>query len=404
MQHKVLGGSGMVRIRKTLWNNDTEPVIAIMAILLVLGTVNVFSSSFVLSTTEYSTPYHFLVRHLTWVAIGCVCFLICKRVDYHKWRHWMPVVVLLIVGSLVAVLVVGISVNGAKRWLGFGPFTFQPAEFAKLLSLMLASAAISVRVHQKRKVSLLNVQYATIVVMAALTELEPDLGTAAIIVGMPLLMALVVGLTPIWKKIIFIATPLLLVVVFIAQPYRLQRLRVVYDPFSDAQNIGYQTVQSLATIGSGGLWGMGYGIGVSKYDYLPEVHTDFAFASFCQEHGYLGALLVFALFTLLIFFCVRIANKAQDEFGQMLAMGIMILIGGQAIANLFMVSGMFPVVGVPLPFISYGGSSLLVTMIAMGILLNICQGGSKKKNAKKLKTKSEAAKPPRLHLVRTGKK
>lgn len=395
----------MVRIRKTLWNNDTEPVIAIMAILLVLGTVNVFSSSFVLSATDYGTPYHFLTRHLVWVAIGLVCFFICKRVDYHKWRHWMPIVVLFIVGSLAAVLVVGISVNGAKRWLGIGSLTFQPAEFAKLLSLMLASAVISVRIHQKRKIGLCNPQFFTIALMAALTELEPDLGTAAIIVGMPLLMAFMMGLTPRWKAVLFIAAPILLTLLFVAQPYRLQRLLVVYDPYSDAQGVGYQTVQSLATIGSGGLFGMGYGVGVSKYEYLPEVHTDFAFASFCQEHGYLGAILVFFLFALLIFFCVRIANKAQDEFGQMLAMGIMILIGGQAIANLFMVSGMFPVVGVPLPFISYGGSSLLVTMIAMGILLNICKTGKTKGKKPIVKKPAEPRQaPPRLHLVANNKR
>ena len=152
----------------------------------------------------------------------------------------------------------------------------------------------------------------------------------------------------------------------VIQPYRWNRMKIMFNPWSDAQGIGYQTVQSLSTIGSGGFWGMGLGDGVSKYEYLPEAHTDFAFAIFCQEHGYVGALMVFLLFGLLILFCVRVANRAEDEFGQMLAMGIMLLIMGQAIANLAMVGGMFAVVGVPLPFISYGGSSLIVTMMPWG--------------------------------------
>lgn len=399
-------GERMVPERLTLWRNDREPVIAIIAILLVIGTVNVFSSSFVLSVTDYQTPYHFLTRHLVWVALGIVFCFICQKVDYHKWRQWMPFMIAFVVLSLIAVLVVGISVNGAKRWLGVGPFTFQPAEFAKLLSLMLASAAISVRIRQKRRVSLWNPQFGIILLMAVLTELEPDMGTAMIIVGMPLLMALVIGMTNFWFRSICVVGPLAAVAMVIMQPYRLKRLAVMYDPYADAQGVGYQTVQSLATIGSGGLWGMGFGAGVSKYEYLPEVHTDFAFASFCQEHGYIWELFVFFLFVMLILFCVRIANRAKDEFGQMLAMGIMILVCGQAIANLFMVSGMFAVVGVPLPFISYGGSSLLVTMIAMGILLNICKTGRQNGQAKK-KAKTapvEKEQKTRLHLVANNKK
>lgn len=161
------------------------------------------------------------------------------------------------------------------------------------------------------------------------------------------------------------------------QPYRMARLKVWFDPWADAQGMGYQTVQSLSTIGSGGFWGMGLGEGVSKYEYLPEAHTDFAFAIFSQEHGYMGAFMVFLLLGMLVLFCVRIANRAPDEFGQMLATGIMVLIAGQAIANIMMVGGLLPVVGVPLPFISYGGSSLIVTMVAMGMLLNICDHGKK---------------------------
>ena len=161
------------------------------------------------------------------------------------------------------------------------------------------------------------------------------------------------------------------------QPYRIERLKVTFDPWSDAQNMGYQTVQSLSAIGSGELTGMGLGVGVSKYDYLPEAHTDFAFAIFCQENGFLGALFVFLLFAALAIYSARVANKAKDTYGQILSMGIMIIVVGQAIANLLMVGGMFPVVGVPLPFISYGGTSLIVTMASIGILVNIGRQGER---------------------------
>ena len=201
------------------------------------------------------------------------------------------------------------------------------------------------------------------------------MGTALIVLGVPVIMAMVAGMSMKYVLILLGLSPLGLLVVASIQPYRMARMKVWLDPWADAQGMGYQTVQSLSTIGSGGFWGMGLGEGVSKYEYLPEAHTDFAFAIFSQEHGYMGAFMVFLLLTLLVLLCVRIANRAPDEFGQMLATGIMVLIAGQAIANIMMVGGLLPVVGVPLPFISYGGSSLIVTMIAMGILLNICDHG-----------------------------
>jgi len=369
-----------VRIRKKIWNNDAEPIIAIMVVLMVLGTINVFSSSFVLGTTDYENPYHFLRRHVLVMLAGLVLFFVFRKINYRRWRPLQGPLMLAVIGatflSLVGVLVIGTEVNGAKRWL----FGAQPAELAKLVSLMLAASTLSARIKRGKANSLFNVcnmKYGIIVVMAVLIELEPDMGTAAIVLGVPVIMAVVAGMS--FKYVLglggFLA--LLILILVNVQPYRMARLKVWFDPWADAQGMGYQTVQSLSTIGSGGFWGMGLGEGVSKYEYLPEAHTDFAFAIFSQEHGYMGAFLVFLLLALLVLFCVRIANRAPDEFGQMLATGIMVLIAGQAIANIMMVGGLLPVVGVPLPFISYGGSSLMVSMVAMGMLLNICDHGRK---------------------------
>ena len=364
--------------RKKFWTNDLEAIIVIMIVLLILGTINVFSSSFVIAEAEFNSPYFFLKRHVINVVIGAIAFGCCCYFDYHVWRKYMPFILLFTLISLVLVLLIGPSVNGAKRWLPLGFTQFQPAEFAKLVSIMLMAAYLSVQIRYSREVELLTPQIGLIGVLFILTEREPDLGTATIIVGVPLLMMIVVGLVR-WRLMVIIGGIISCAIgAILLEPYRLERLKIMLDPWSDAQNYGYQIVQSMSAIGSGELTGMGLGVGVSKYDYLPEAHTDFAFAIFCQENGFLGAIFVFLLFAAMAVYSARIANKAVDIYGQVLAMGIMLLVVGQAIANLLMVGGMLPVIGVPLPFISYGGTSLIVTLAAVGILTNIGRQAEKK--------------------------
>ena len=364
--------------RKRFWTNDMEAIIAITLVLLILGTINVFSASFVFAEAEFDTPYFFLKRHAINVVVGLIAFIVCFRVDYHIWRRGIVMILGFTIFALILVLIVGPVVNGARRWLPLGITQFQPAEMAKLVSIMIAASYISLRVKLQLPLDVFTLQAGIILVMFGLTELEPDMGTGCIILGIPMLMLVVAGLDG--KKILALAGAAVAGVagLIIREPYRLERLKITYDPWSDAQNYGYQTVQSLSAIGSGELTGMGLGVGVSKYDYLPEAHTDFAFAIFCQENGFLGAILVFLLFGAFAIYAARIANQARDEYGQILAMGIMLLIVGQAIANLFMVGGMMPVVGVPLPFISYGGTSLIITMASIGILTNIGRHGGKR--------------------------
>ncbi len=363
--------------RKKFWTNDMEAIIAITLVLVILGTINVFSSSFIFAEAEFDTPYFFLKRHALNVFIGLIAFGVCLHFDYHVWRRWIVVVLGLTILALIAVLIVGPVVNGARRWLPLVVVQFQPAELAKLVAIMIAAAYISNKIKLQRRLNLLSVEALIIVLMFVLTELEPDMGTGCIILGIPMLMLVISGLDK--RDVLKLAGVGLagVTALIIKEPYRLERLKITYDPWSDAQNYGYQTVQSLSAIGSGELTGMGLGVGVSKYDYLPEAHTDFAFAIFCQENGFLGAIFVFMLFAAFAVYAARIANKAKDEYGQILSMGIMILVVGQAIANLLMVGGMIPVVGVPLPFISYGGTSLIITMAAIGILANIGKQGDK---------------------------
>ncbi len=399
-----------MRTRYMLFKSDTEPIVIIMAILLVTGTINVFSSSYVLAAMDFENPYYFLQRHLQWLVLGILACWLCRRMNYRRWRGLMFVGMGITVFLLVAVLFVGTTVNGAQRWLAVGGFTFQPAEFAKLMGVLMGSFSISAvlskeRFHMERDWPRVMIPFGAILVMAFLVYREPDFGTACIVFGVPLLMALVLLIPPrYWLAIV----PMGLVAAFaigMLQPYRMKRIEVWLDPWSDARDAGYQMVQSLSTIGSGGIFGMGFGDGVSKYEYLPEAHTDFAFAIFSQEHGFLGVLLIFFLIAVLLVYCMRVAARAKDTFGQVLSLGIIFLVLGQALANLAMVAGLLPVVGVPLPFISYGGSSLIVTMAGMGMLLGIADRSGEGETGAKAKRAAPPEAPEerrsRIHVVRS---
>ena len=252
---------------KKFWTSDVEAIIAITVVLLILGTINVFSSSFIFAEAEFGTPYFFLKRHILNVFIGVLAFSACLYFDYHIWRRVILVVVVGTFLALIAVLIFGPVVNGAQRWLPLPIGQFQPAELAKLVSIMIAAAYISSKIRMEQELHYLTIQMAIIGGFAFLTELEPDMGTASIIIGIPLLMVVISGLSR--NRILqlgglglFFAS-----VLIYREPYRLKRLLIAYDPWSDAQDVGYQTVQSLSAIGSGELTGMGLGVGVSKYDY-----------------------------------------------------------------------------------------------------------------------------------------
>ncbi len=367
------------RKRHKIWKNNHEAVVAMVFIMLVAGAFNVFSSTFVMAERDYGDPYYFIFRHMISLGLGVFACFISSRVDYHKWRAWITPVTALVIASLLFVLLFGVAINGSKRWITMSGFSVQPAEFAKMCSIMLAGYYISFRNNFGREINIFNRQYGIIAAMAILVHLEPDMGTACIIIGIPAIMLVVGGLK--WKKLkwLVIIGAVLVVGMCYMQPYRIERIMVTYDPWSYAQDKGYQTVRSLLSIGSGGIFGMGIGQGLSKYDYLPEAHTDFAFAVFSQEMGYIAVLAMLLVYVGFCFYSIQIAKQANDMYGQLLAVGILLLVGGQAIANLFMVSGMFPVVGVPLPFISYGGTSLITSLFAVGILINISRQSQKAK-------------------------
>ena len=393
-----------MRTRYTLFKSETEPIVIVMAILIVTGTINVFSSSYVLAAMNFENPYYFLQRHLQWLLLGTVACWLCRRINYQRLRGLMFIGLGINLFLLVAVLFVGTTINGAQRWISLGPLSFQPAEFAKLMGVLMGSFSISAvlakeRFRMDRDWPRVAIPFGAILLMAFLVYREPDFGTACIVFGVPLFMALVLLVPPRRWVLILIPVALAALAIGTLQPYRMKRMEVWLDPWSDARNAGYQMVQSLSTIGSGGIFGMGFGDGVSKYEYLPEAHTDFAFAIFSQEHGFFGVLLIFFLFAVLLVASIRVATRAKDTFGQVLALGIIFLVIGQALANLAMVAGLLPVVGVPLPFISYGGSSLIVTMAGMGMLLGIADRSKDAPPVKQKKHESPEIRRSRMHVV-----
>ena len=360
------------------WHNDHEGVIWVVLILMTIGMLNIFSSTFIKAENDFGNPYYYLKRHGISLVLSLIVMFISSRTNYHRWRHWIVPVGVAVLLSVLAASVAGPEINGARRWLVLGTLSVQPSEFAKLITVIISAYYLSYQLDKNKPIVLVSRLIFIIIAFAVAVETGPDLGTAAVVFGVPIIMMLLAGMS---YKLIAILTPILLAggyYLCTLQDYRMARMNAFLNPWSDPQGFGFQTVRSLTAIGSGGFSGMGLGHGLSKYDYLPEAHTDFAFAVFSQENGFICVCGVLLLYGMLMLFSTRIANNAPDTFGQLLATGIMVLIVGQATVNMMMVSGFFPVVGVPLPFISYAGSALLMSSFAVGLLYNIGKSGYEK--------------------------
>ncbi len=389
---------------RRFWLSDREALLGVVFGLLVIGTINIFSSSFFLGITDFDSPYFFLKKHIINVVIGLLAFGIFQWLDYHKLRNFITPATAGVIVMLVMVFIVGEEVNGAKRWLRLGPVTLQPSEFAKLITILITAAVAAQGERLKQWKDYLG-QGGLVMAVTVLVEQEPDGATAAIVAGIPAVMLLCSALPGYVKKNLFMGAMGMGAIILMMQPYRIKRFISFLDPWSDPDDAGYQIIQSMSAIGSGGWMGMGVGQGISKYKYLPEAHTDFAFSIWCQEQGFAGAVLVFIFFLALAYYGQRISYKAKDSFGQFLAAGITFLLVGQGVVNMLMIAGFFPVVGVPLPFISYGGTSLMVTMAAVGMLSNISIH-NEEKNKRPMAAKVPPREPqgrPQLRLVYSRK-
>ncbi|HWR40644.1 MAG TPA: putative peptidoglycan glycosyltransferase FtsW [Patescibacteria group bacterium] len=386
-------------IRPRFWVSPAEAVFVIAGVLFLIGLINIFSSSFILAGKLSNDSYFFVKRQLLAFLVGFVLLLFAALVDYRRInRGWVLFLALLTLLLLVAVHLGGEYVNGARRWLKIASFQFQPSEMAKLSVVLLCAAYLGPKLDRERYVSLNSWPLYIALLLSLLVLKQPDMGTAVVILGLGLILYVFAGIP--WSQllVLLVTGSALTVYLVYAAAYRFERIWAWIDPWSYQQTTGYQMVQSLLAMGSGGLLGVGVGQGASKYFYLPEAHTDFAFAVLCQEMGFAGALVVMALFALLGWYGIKTAIKAPDGFGMMLAAGATTLIVGQGLGNMAMVAGLVPVTGVPLPFISFGGTSLIVNMAAVGLLISVGRRGASPVSAEKTEKTSLRA---RLKLVRS---
>jgi cell division protein FtsW len=354
---------------------ESQLLVLVPLALTAFGLVMVYSATSASAALGNGNPMGYLERQATYALLGLVLLLVAARSDFRKLRELSPTLVVTALVLCAAVLVVGVRINGARRWLGAGPASFQPSELAKLAVCVWISAYLARKPPPRTLKGLLRPIGTLVGAFCGLILLEPDLGTVITIVVMVGAVLLVSG-TPLptlttGYGIVFG----LGAVAAWSSPYRRARIFTFLDPWKDPLGAGLQNVQAQISLGSGGVFGRGLGQGIEKIHYLPEAHTDMIFAVIGEELGLVGAALLVAGYCAFAYAGLRLALQCKDPFGKRLATGITALITGQAAINLAAVLGLAPLTGIPLPFVSYGGSSLVVSLLAVGVLLNIARGG-----------------------------
>lgn len=349
-------------------------LLIITIILALVGLVMVFSASAVVAGNRFHDPGYFLKRQLAWLAFGFLLLHLASHIDYVWWKRLSIPLLGLTVVLLVMVLIpsLGVSAKGARRWLRLGPISVQPAEIAKLVAVMYLAAYLAKKEDRLTGfLSGLAPALLVIGVLGGLVLLEPDLGTV-VVMGSVAIGLLFLGGARLSHLLSLglCAVPVVLVLV-LSSSYRRQRLMTFLAPWKDASDAGFQITQSFLAFGSGGLFGVGLGEGKQKLFFLPEAHTDFVLALVGEELGLVGTGVIILLFALFAIRGFQVAARARMSFGRYLGMGITLLIGVQALINACVVTGLVPTKGLTLPFVSYGGSSLVTCMFGVGILLNI---------------------------------
>ena len=343
--------------------------------LTAFGLVMVYSATSASAALGNANPMGYLERQTAYAIAGIVLLVVAARTDFRKLRALAPTLVVASLVLCLAVLVIGERINGARRWIGFGPVTFQPSELAKLALVVWCAAHLARRPAPRTLKDLARPIGTVVGIFCLLILVEPDLGTVITIAVMVGGMLLVSGTPLPTLGLAYAIVGALGGIAAWSSSYRRARLFTFLDPWHDPLGAGLQNVQALISVGSGGIFGRGLGQGIEKIHYLPEAHTDMIFAVIGEELGLVGAAVVCAGYCAFAYAGLRLAIGCKDPFGKRLAAGITALICGQAAINLAAVLGLAPLTGIPLPFVSYGGSSLVVALLSVGILLNIARGG-----------------------------
>lgn len=346
--------------------------------LLVIGIMTVFSASYTTALHMYGDPHYFIKRQLLWAVIGIIGMLVMMRIDYRKLRPWALPALLVAVLLLSIVLVAGTESRGGQRWLEIGPIRFQPSELSKIALVNFIAAYVAFLGDKMGRFwSGFVMPMAVVGVVGGLVALE-DLGTAVVIMGTGALMLFVAGARPLYLVLSGIVGAIGGWFFIQQDPVRMKRITAFLDPWADPRGAGWNIIQSLYAIGSGGIFGLGLTQSRQKFAYLPEQYTDFIFSVLAEELGFVATTTVVCLFFVLAWRGLRISLRAPDMFGAMLAIGITAMIVLQAFLNMGVVTGSLPVTGITLPLISFGGSSLSVTLASLGILLNISKAAERR--------------------------
>ena len=354
--------------------NVTVLFIAVVVLLNVFGVVMVLSASSVVSMTEFGSVWHVFLRQLIWTGLGVVAFFVAMRVDVRRWQRLAVPLTIAALALCLVVLIphVGIAVSGSRRWLGVSWLRFQPSELAKLAVLLFSADLLTRRADRVWDAWVILKPLGVVCgTLTLLVLIEPDLDST-VVIALILVSVLVAGGLRVRHLMALLTGGIVLTAIAaVAEPYRRARVMTLLHPAKDASNTGYQIVQSMIALGSGGLTGVGLGAGSAKWHFLPNAHTDFVFSIIGEELGLLGCLTVLVLFVGFAAFGLTIALRAPDRFSMLLGVGIVVWVTSQAAINVAGVIGLLPVSGIPLPFVSFGGSSLVVTMVASGMLANI---------------------------------
>ena len=350
------------------------PLLAITLALLIAGLLIVSSASLAISQKNFGTPYHYLFRQVVSAIAGVMALLVAQAIPYKLWRRFA--LSLLILSMVLMVLVfltpLGFSYGGATRWLRLGSLSFQPSEILKLSLILYLASWLQAKRGEVHGFKTAFVPFLVIIgCVATLLIFEPDIGTLIVIMGASVILYFLGGGRVSQLSALGALAVVGFIAVILVAPYRVNRFLVFLHPEARPQDIGYHINQAQIAIGSGGFWGRGYGQSIQKYNYLPETIGDSIFAVVVEEFGFLGAILLGSLFFAFFLRAIRIAAGAPDLFAKLAAAGMGAAITFQAFINMAAISGLLPLTGIPLPFISYGGTSLVVTLAMVGIVLNI---------------------------------
>lgn len=346
----------------------------ILIIFISIGIVMIYSSSGIYALQELGDSMYFLKRHFLFLLVGLIMTLGVMLMDYRKLQPFAKPLLLLAIIFLILVLIpwIGKASFGARRWFRIGSFNFQPSEFAKLAMLIYVADFLA---RKQNKINSFREGFVPLMMVLGLPCLlilkQPDLGNSLLMVSIVFIMIYIAGANIRHLGILILLSLPVLYLLITKVAYRMARILAFLDPWQDSQGAGFQLVQSQIALGSGGLWGVGPGNSVQKLFYLPAAHTDFILSIIGEELGLIGTLAVVFLFMIFILQGARVAKRTQNSFGYFLAIGIISMIGLQAVVNIGVSIGAFPTKGLPLPFISYGGSALIFNMMAVGLLLNI---------------------------------